>query len=364
MKEILIKGYFNKNLGDDLFFKLLASRYEKYNFYMFINKENIEINIKNLKLMKKSFIHRIVNFIFRKLTISYNFYEEKFLKKKKIDTIIEIGGSLFMEFGKISSWKKMINFKEYEIMKYTPNYYILGANFGAYKTKDFYDIHYNFFKKCKDVSFREKYSYDLFNSLPNIRYNKDIIFSLNPNKLYKEKEYILISVIKPSRKPETNKMDEEYYASIKKVILECLENSKKVKLMSFCKAEGDEEAIREILNLISKDKLSQIETYYYSGNIEEALEVIGKSEAIVATRFHAMILGFVFRKKVYPIAYSKKTTNVLEDLNFQGNYCSFDDLKNMSYTKIIENKILDEETLESAKKSAEKHFEKLDLFFN
>lgn len=337
----------------------MVERYKKINFYV-IN--DVEINDIKLRILTKNIIQKGINFLAKKLGISSNLYEERILVKEKIDTVVEIGGSLFMEVEEIFKYKKRIKEKKYLINKLNLNYYILGANFGAYKTKDFYDIHYNFFLKCKDVSFREKYSYDLFNSLPNIRYNKDIIFSLKPNKLYKEKEYILISVIKPSRKPETNKMDEEYYNSIKKVILECLENGKKVKLMSFCKAEGDEEAIKEIVNLISEDKLSQIETYYYSGNIDEALEIIGKSEAIVATRFHAMILGFVFRKKVYPIAYSKKTTNVLEDLNFQGNYCSFDDLKNMSYTKIIENEILDEKTLESAKKSAEKHFEKLDSF--
>ena len=44
MKNVLIKGYFNKNLGDDLFFRELISRYEKYSFYMFVNNKNVEIN--------------------------------------------------------------------------------------------------------------------------------------------------------------------------------------------------------------------------------------------------------------------------------------------------------------------------------
>ena len=71
-------------------------------------------------------------------------------------------------------------------------------------------------------------------------------------------------------------MDEEYYSLIKRVILGYLEQGKKSKLLLFCKREEDEEAIRGILNLISKDKLSQIETYCYSGNLDDAAEIIGK----------------------------------------------------------------------------------------
>lgn len=73
-------------------------------------------------------------------------------------------------------------------------------------------------------------------------------------------------------------MDEEYYSLIKRVILGYLEQGKKSKLILFYKREEEEEAIRGILNLISKDKLSQIETYYYSGNLDDAVEVIGKQQ--------------------------------------------------------------------------------------
>lgn len=42
MKNILLNGYFNKNLGDDLFFKELGDRYKKYNFYMIVSRKKVK----------------------------------------------------------------------------------------------------------------------------------------------------------------------------------------------------------------------------------------------------------------------------------------------------------------------------------
>jgi colanic acid/amylovoran biosynthesis protein len=62
----------------------------------------------------------------------------------------------------------------------------------------------------------------------------------------------------------------------------------------------------------------KIETYMYRGDLDEALTVLAKSEVVVASRFHASILGLLFGKKVLPMAYSDKTTNILNDMNFEG----------------------------------------------
>lgn len=356
-KNILIKAYINKNLGDDLFIKILAEKFLKQNFIIVINKKifsNDYLNFKNLKRIKG---FRILDFIIRKLKGIYIFSEIIAYKLNKCDKIIEIGGSIFME--KVGKNYHLIQRKS--LKELYGKYFILGANFGPYNSNEFLEEYYNFFSECSDVCFRDIYSYSLFKNLPNIRYAKDIVFSLNVEE-YAEKEYILISVIKPSIRKELFDKDNEYYNTIKNVAVDFLENGKKVKLMSFCKNEGDEEAIEEILKITPKSFRDKIGKYYYDGNIEDALEIIGKAEAVVATRFHAMILGFIYRKKVYPIAYSKKTTNVLEDLEFKGNYCSFDNLSKISYEKIMENEVLDENILELARKDAERHFEKLDLF--
>ena len=85
--------------------------------------------------------------------------------------------------------------------------------------------------------------------------------------------------------------------------------------MSFCKDEGDEEEINKICKIIN-DK--NIVKYCYRGNIEEALEQIRTSEIIVGSRFHANILGLAYNKRIIPLAYSDKTINALEDIDFNG----------------------------------------------
>lgn len=40
--EIMLKAYFNLNLGDDLFIKMICERFPNYNFHIFI-REGLEI---------------------------------------------------------------------------------------------------------------------------------------------------------------------------------------------------------------------------------------------------------------------------------------------------------------------------------
>ncbi|MGL4645564.1 MAG: polysaccharide pyruvyl transferase family protein, partial [Cetobacterium sp.] len=107
-----------------------------------------------------------------------------------------------------------------------------------------------------------------------------------------------------------------------------------------------------------------ISKYFYRGDMNEALEILNKADSIVATRFHAMILGFVLKKPVFPIVYSKKMTNVLEDLEFKQNYASLENLQGLNFEKFKENEALSPNTLIRAAQDGERHFFKLDDFLS
>lgn len=244
MKEILVKAYLNFNLGDDLFIKILTERYPNINFYIESDDKNYTQIFKSSKiyLYKKSRLEKRLI----KLGILKYFFYKKFLKK--IDGIINIGGSIFMENS--INYKKDIEKRKIENKAVKGNYYILGANFGPFRSEKFRKSYKEFFSKCRDVCFRDKYSYNLFSELPNIRYADDIVFSLKDNIISEDIQgKILISVIKPSIRKELKTKDEEYYEAIKKIILEGMKIGKKIQLISFCKNEGDEEAILEIKKL-------------------------------------------------------------------------------------------------------------------
>lgn len=357
MKNILIEAYSCLNLGDDLFIKILTERYKKNNFYLFTSSDYKNFNQEdNLNILKYSFREKIMNKLFSTLKISPNKIKNEF--SKKIDGVVEIGGSLFIEN---KFYKKSLE-KRKELLKKN-KYFVLGSNFGPYYTENYKNEYEVFFQRCEDISFREQFSYNIFNKLKNVRMAKDIVFSLNDSKSNEEK-YILYSVIKPSLRKELRDKDEEYYTQIIKTSIDLIKEGKKIKYMSFCKREGDEEAIDLIVKALPKEYLNKISIYNYSGNLDEALNVIKKSEIIIATRFHAMILGFIYEKQVLPIAYSKKTVNVLKDLNFDGEYIEFNQLVKLNSKIILESKKLNKLELKKAKEDALRHFEKLDIYLN
>ena len=72
-----------------------------------------------------------------------------------------------------------------------------------------------------------------------------------------------------------------------------------------------------------------------------------------------MILGLLFGKTVIPIVYSKKTLNVMKDLDFKGDYIKIEEFNNFDISSLNLNYTLDisKEILDS-----QRHFEKLDLY--
>ena len=150
-----------------------------------------------------------------------------------------------------------------------------------------------------------------------------------------------------------------------------IDNGYKITYMSFCKNENDELAIEEILNELNENVNQNsakennlrdfIETYYYRGNIKEALEVLNNSDIIVGTRFHATILGLLLNKTVIPIIYSDKTKHVLEDLNFKGKTVDIRELDNYNIEELFEKENMDYKlNVEKIRKEAELQFKELD----
>ena len=150
-----------------------------------------------------------------------------------------------------------------------------------------------------------------------------------------------------------------------------IDSEYKITYMSFCKNENDELAIEEILNKLNENVNQNsakennfrdfIETYYYRGNIKEALEVLNNSDIIVGTRFHATILGLLLNKTVIPIIYSDKTKHVLEDLNFKGKTVDIRELENYNIEELFEKENMDYKlNVEKIRKEAELQFKELD----
>jgi colanic acid/amylovoran biosynthesis protein len=357
MKKIMVYAYTQYNLGDDLFIKLLFDRYPNSKFVLYAPGKYKEIFKRNNNVSFYSYdslIIRGINFLFRKFN-SHDFFR-KFLANN-CDASVQIGGSLFMQS---ENWEQSLKDTKYMRKKNRP-FFLLGANFGPFKDIEYFNTYQEVFRKYTDICFRENYSYNLFKDLPNVRMADDIIFQLDTKNIQvKEEENIVISVIKPSLRKDLLKYDDVYFSKVSNIAIEFIENGYCVTLMSFCELEGDQEAIDEIVNLIPNKLLDKVNKFYYTGNIDESLNVIAESKLVIATRFHSMILGWLFKKPVFPIVYSKKMENVMKDVGFNGMYTDFHDIHNLLPSDVLScmnGNIID---VSVQIKNSRGHFRKLD----
>jgi colanic acid/amylovoran biosynthesis protein len=361
-KQALIKAYTNCNLGDDLFIETLVDRYPSVNFILYAPYlyKDIFASKANLKICNTSnLVVRIINFIFRKIKVSNNIVNIVSLFKSKTNIII--GGSIFIE---PSTEVKYIINDDKALNKKQKNF-IIGSNFGPFSNNDFLRWHIKYFDKFEDICFRDKYSSHLFEELINTRYANDVIFTYKENIKIKEERSIFISILDFKARPKLQHLQKEYEEKIVEIINCFVEDGYIVKLSSFCKNEGDEEMMSDILKNenLSVNAKKNIILVKYKGNIYEALKQIKSSEYVIATRFHAMILGLLFGKKVFPIIYSDKMKNVILDNEWDMKYIDVINIKDLT-VEDLKNNFINSEPIDISKciESAENQFAILDKY--
>lgn len=296
MKKIFILAYARQNFGDDIFIKMLLERFTNVNFFIKVPKyefvKSLDEEYENLNVL-----------IGEDTDTELNKQNEK-----EYDGYVYIGGSIFMEGGKVYNLSNdFLNFVTRCKNANIPFFYI-SSNYGPYQTKEYFELSKKEFKTCTDICFRDKYSYNLFKEISNVRYAPDYIFNLKVDNNKKIKNSVGISVI--SRQNEFN---EKYYPFLIRNIQNLLSEGKEIYLFSFCKHEGDEETIEYITKYFNNSQL--IHSVKYNGNIDEFLSNYSSVENMITLRFHALILSLLFQQNIVVTSYSKKIDNILEDLD-------------------------------------------------
>ena len=330
-KKIYIKAYTRINLGDDLFIHILCSRYPNVTFYLKAHKNFTDIfkDIKNL-------------------IIQDDFTNIKF------DANVYIGGSIFIESAP-TSCDRVLDLKDEIIKENTPTF-IIGANFGPYKTEKYFNTVKNeIIKNVKSITFRDKYSYNLFKDLPNVHYAPDTVFTLDTSNFKKiNTNEIGISLIHHLERENLKQNYEKYLNTISNFAKHYINKGFNIRLFSFCEYEKDLIAINLFKSKFNEEELKHIFTTDYQGDINTTLSEINNLNCFITTRFHATILGIKLDVPVIPICYSNKTINVLEDLDFPNeNIYTFNNIENLDYSisEIFKTEII---------KDAIKQFEDLD----
>lgn len=341
MKKVLLRAFVAGNLGDDLFVKVICERYPMTQFYLVGSSKyfNNYCKITNLKyIIYDNKFCKIYDFFQKLLTLPNKilnkriFYIPTYMHHlilkyaKNVDINVLVSGSYFINK---TNNKRLINERlslESRYFDYHP--YVIGINFGPYVDDSFYISMKSILKKAKLVSFREKYSLDLFKELNNIQMAPDIVLSgkfQNINLI--NENFVLISVCKYTEDEEKL----EYYTNgLSKIIKYLISINKKIVLLGMCEKYGDLSIIKKIIK--DNDLNSCIKVVSYPiDDCDNCLSYIKSAEFIIATRYHAMILGWLFHKPVLPIIYSDKMKNVIEDTGKNIQYITCQNINDFKY---------------------------------
>lgn len=347
MKKIFILAYARRNLGDDLFIKMLLEKYPNVSFTINIAEKEHAILFEN----------------FSNLTIIYE-KEKKLTKQnaKEYDGYIYVGGSIFMEGGVVYNiTEEFLEFLKECKRNEIPFCYV-SSNFGPAYTQGYIDLAKEVYQNCTDICFRDKYSYNLFKDVPSVRYAPDLAFTYKlKGVVNKQKDTVGISMIDLAIRKQLAHQEESYYDMLIKNIIDYIADKKKVYLFSFCKHEGDEDSIQKLMKRLPEQYKNYIHCVNYDGDIDKFLQIYASMEYMICARFHAMILSSVFGQKCRIMSYSDKIDNVIEDLHlFNQNIIHFNSLSANTNMPLNEFEQVESEKMEDIIKRAEAQLRKIE----
>ena len=316
MKKIFVRAYCQSNLGDDLFVLHLVKKYPKTLFYLYAVEENQRAfdNMRNLRLptvwdrLRRKGVHLLG--------------EQDRFDGSCLDGTVVIGGSILWEGAPLDFGQS------------GKPCFLIGANCESTYSPEFRRKLETALSGVTGCCFRDSASYAQFSTLPNVIWAPDVLFDYEPGLPKKAGQGIGISVVSEKGAFREKALRERYFASIARLCALCLEQKIPVRLLSFCAAEGDEDAVARILDQVPQPE--EIQVSFYRGDPQAFLADMNTCQTIVATRFHAMILGWVLGKNVVPIIYSTKQTQVLADCGFCGPMWNALENRDMTGEELLE----------------------------
>lgn len=351
--EVYLFACIEKNIGDDLFIYAVTSRYPNANFIISSSADYLKINnISNLKYSNKlrlwlKFANNESNNIIKRVikTILEKIFR---IPLKKLNSIYIVGNAF-----------KNNNYKgHYQInwilnrIKLSKKFFLISTNYGPANSDNWRIDCNKAFSKMTDVCFRDIKSYELFGNLKNVRYAPDAVLSIKiNNKKGQPKDYIIISIIDCSFNDRSNSLKQcaqKYEEKMVEIINGMSNIGTKIILLNSNMNQDEPASIRIYDKCKNKN---MIFIYNYDGNIKKIFDLYSGAKAIIATRLHTIILGWLYNIPVIPIIYDIKVENLLNSYEFNSTALKIDDLKNLN--PILINRIINDYSFKLSKKIIE-----------
>lgn len=322
--RVLVRAYTALNLGDDLFLDTFFRKYPNVMFeiesWFYDDYKRFTDRYHNASIRKNK---GIITRIKEKFKI-YDNIDGRYINR--FDLIIHIGGSIFKE-NPDNDLLDVISEKEVELAKKKNiPYYFLSCNFGPFYTEEFVKRKRKVFENSYRVFFRDKYSYEMFKDIKSVGYSEDVVFSSPYKEEFKNiepKKILGISVIDFKDRSSISEFEDEYQKFLVDEINKFIKYGYKIRLFAFSVREGDLSAAERLYNRLSDGIKDFVEIIAYRGRIDEIVYPFAECEKIICTRFHSMVLAIIAGREFYPIIYSEKLLNIIEDMSLCSEYYYF-----------------------------------------
>lgn len=333
--KVYLFACIEKNIGDDLFIKILCERYPNIEFVISAQAQYGSLErIPNLSFSNvlekwnwasslgtnstiKSFIAKIIQ----------KYYE---FRLPNYEIGVSIVGNAFKNL-EYTGWRQSQWIRER--IKLVDKFYLISTNFGPYSDERWRMDFANIFAQMSDVCFRDQYSYNLFSNLDNIRVAPDAVITMGIKK-HENNKNVIISLIDCAlsvRSDELKNSASKYEKKMADTITLLVSKGYTITLLN-SNTKQDRPACNHILDMIDQSNVTVLD---YEGDIDEIFELYSKSSYIIGTRLHTIILGWLYNLSVVPIVYDIKVANLLKTCMFEGSIFDITKLQNVTANEIV-----------------------------
>lgn len=350
--KVLLDAYYDHNFGDDLFISIVTSRYPQHQFFSFIDGCSLSVQewtytIPNLTVLPKCSVIQHAGFF---------------------DAYVLIGGDVIPDGGDYTgSYERRKGFMR--AVKNTGGYVtMLGFSlYDYYGQKTYTDI-CEMVNLADDIVPRDAFSYEYLRTISKetkIRFGIDMAFCMDYDEKSVHTPTGVLGISIRKKLNASEKENEAYEYNIARIADAYLQThmNGSVHFLSFSYGTSDDSEIAQ--SIIEKmQHRERIKIIPYSGQIGAYIKKIDFCDAIIATRFHAVIMALILHKPFVPVPYEVKVNHLLEQIGYFGAEIPYGDAQ-VNIENILENLqelSFDKTKLKTYEETAQDFFSHLDAW--